>query len=177
MASNVPELQNSFELLKEDLECPVCMDVPESLPIYQCLQGHIICNVCYPKVDNCPVCRVGLSLQIRALTAEKILRKMLTECKHEGCFKLKMDIREHEASCEYALAKCDLCNKKFLTKDLALHFETCTQELSQEVATQFIETIVSEMNVRKSRKHLRQRPRFVATKVSRCPLKTRQFFH
>ena len=46
MASNGPELQNSFELLKEDLECPVCMDVPESLPIYQCLQGHIICNVC-----------------------------------------------------------------------------------------------------------------------------------
>ena len=102
---------------------------------------------------------------------------MLTECKHEGCLKLKMDIKEHEDSCEYAPAKCDLCHKKLSKKDLALHYETCTQELSQEVATQFIETIVSEMNVRMSRKRLRQRPRFVATKVSRCPLKTRHFFH
>ena len=84
MASNGPKLkspnskdktQDSFELIKEDLECPVCRDVPKSLPIYQCLQGHIICNSCYPKLNNCPVCRVILSPQIRALTAEKILQK------------------------------------------------------------------------------------------------------
>ena len=84
MASNGPKLkspnskdktQDSFELIKEDLECPVCRDVPKSLPIYQCRQGHIICNSCYPKLNNCPVCRVILSPQIRALTAEKILQK------------------------------------------------------------------------------------------------------
>ena len=88
MASNGPQLkspnskdktQDSFELIKEDLECPVCRDVPKSLPIYQCLQGHIICNSCYPKLNNCPVCRVILkslfSPQIRALTVEKILQK------------------------------------------------------------------------------------------------------
>ena len=88
MASNVPELQNSFELLKEDLECPVCMDVPESLPIYQCLQGHIICNVCYPKVDNCPVCRVGLSLQIRALTKPVSYTHTGYEGGFRGCVKV-----------------------------------------------------------------------------------------
>ena len=82
MESNAHESQNtkdntqiSFESLKEDLECPVCLDVPKSLPIYQCSQGHIICNFCYPKVNTCPVCRVTLWPQIRALTAEKILRK------------------------------------------------------------------------------------------------------
>ena len=84
MASNGPKLKSptsknkteiTFESLKEDLDCPVCYDVPESLPIYQCTQGHIICNSCYPKLNNCPVCRVILSPQIRALTAEKILQK------------------------------------------------------------------------------------------------------
>ena len=84
MTSNGPKLtspnpenksQITFESLKEDLDCPVCYDVPESLPIYQCTQGHIICNSCYPKLNNCPVCRVILSPQIRALTAEKILQK------------------------------------------------------------------------------------------------------
>ena len=65
----------SFELLKEDLECPVCMEVPTSLPIYQCLKGHIICNSCYPKLYHCPVCRISLTPQVRALLAEKILQK------------------------------------------------------------------------------------------------------
>ena len=86
MASNEPKLKSpnaknktqiTFESLKEDLDCPVCYDVPESLPIYQCLQGHIICNSCYPKLNNCPVCRVNLNkvYKIRALIAEKILQK------------------------------------------------------------------------------------------------------
>ena len=86
MASNGPKLKSpnaenktqiTFESLKEDLDCPVCYDVPESLPIYQCLQGHIICNSCYPKLNNCPVCRVNLNkvYKIRALIAEKILQK------------------------------------------------------------------------------------------------------
>ena len=88
MASNEPNLKSTnvknktqvtFESIKEELECPVCLDVPESLPIYQCLHGHIICNSCYPKLNNCPVCRVILkslfSPQIRALTVEKILQK------------------------------------------------------------------------------------------------------
>ena len=86
MASNGPKLtspnpenksQITFESLKEDLDCPVCYDVPKSLPIYQCTQGHIICNSCYPKLNNCPVCRVNLNkvYKIRALIAEKILQK------------------------------------------------------------------------------------------------------
>ena len=80
MESNGPKntkekTQVSFESLKEDLECPVCMEVPTSLPIYQCLKGHIICNSCYPKLYNCPVCRISLTPQVRALLAEKILQK------------------------------------------------------------------------------------------------------
>ena len=78
MESNGPKntkekTQVSFESLKEDLECPVCMEVPTSLPIYQCLKGHIICNSCY---------RISLTPQVRALLAEKILQKHKGDVPH-----------------------------------------------------------------------------------------------
>ena len=30
--------------LRKDLECPVCFEIPENPPIYQCESGHIHCN-------------------------------------------------------------------------------------------------------------------------------------
>ena len=43
----------------EDLQCPICMELPKTLPIYECAQGHIFCNVCLPSfiVLGCLVCR------------------------------------------------------------------------------------------------------------------------
>ena len=104
--SEEPEnCQNCSNILK-DLECPVCMETPETFPIYQCTQGHIVCNSCYPRVENCPVCRVK-KLPIRALTAEKSLKNLLQECRHQGCSKLKLDIKEHEENCEIAEANAN----------------------------------------------------------------------
>ena len=105
MASNVQEsnAQRGYEMYKEDLECPVCLDLPESFPIYQCMQGHILCNTCFSKLDDCPVCRVELILPIRALTEEKMLRRILKVCKHQGCSKRKLttELEEHEDTCEF----------------------------------------------------------------------------
>eukprot|EP00092_Neocalanus_flemingeri_P000737 GFUD01000781.1.p1 GENE.GFUD01000781.1~~GFUD01000781.1.p1 ORF type:complete len:937 (+),score=231.94 GFUD01000781.1:203-3013(+) len=42
---------------KEDLECPVCLDTA-TIPIYSCLESHLICSSCRPKVVECPECRV-----------------------------------------------------------------------------------------------------------------------
>lgn len=48
------ERNESFEVA-----CPVCLDVP--LPprkIYQCSQGHGICDICLTQIDKkCPTCR------------------------------------------------------------------------------------------------------------------------
>jgi len=56
------------------LDCPVCYELPKP-PVYRCLNGHIICNMCYSRISNCPVCRVLVCKvkPIRNLTAEKFL--------------------------------------------------------------------------------------------------------
>ena len=60
--TNVPDpskkLLNFLIAKKEaELECPVCL-VTASVPIYSCPESHLICNICRPKVTECPECRV-----------------------------------------------------------------------------------------------------------------------
>jgi len=42
--------------IMSELECPICFELSRP-PIYQCPEGHIICNNCRPRVSRCPVCR------------------------------------------------------------------------------------------------------------------------
>ena len=61
-----------------DLECPVCLQLPGSPPVYQCTNGHIHCHTCHPKLKVCPVCRVKFNRgeAIRNLTVGKIIGKI-----------------------------------------------------------------------------------------------------
>ena len=44
--------------LSEELECPVCFQLPRNPPIFQCENGHLICCDCQPKVnETCPQVR------------------------------------------------------------------------------------------------------------------------
>ena len=64
------EAINEATLVK--LECPVCLELPKK-PIYQCSNGHLICQECYPGMKNgCPVCQVKLNKEhpIRNLIAD-----------------------------------------------------------------------------------------------------------
>ena len=46
-----------LEEVKDLLECPVCFDTINSVPIYQCRNGHVVCKNCHPKLETCPICR------------------------------------------------------------------------------------------------------------------------
>ena len=49
---------------KKLLECPVCLEICwPPLKIYQCMQGHILCDSCktHPQLSSCPICRQLLS--------------------------------------------------------------------------------------------------------------------
>ena len=45
-----------IEEKEANLECPVCLETA-TVPIYMCLQSHLICSDCRPSVTCCPVCR------------------------------------------------------------------------------------------------------------------------
>ena len=63
--SPVPQRQNQQYLdsinlkisaKEEELECPVCLET-SSAPIYMCLEQHLICSSCRPRITTCPECR------------------------------------------------------------------------------------------------------------------------
>ena len=106
--------ENTLKDLRKDLECPVCWDTPRRVPIFQCRNGHIICQDCQPKLQtpNCPQCRIpyGNETPIRALTAEKCIRQIPHKCiyANQGCQQPPMaltDLETHERECEFRLAQ------------------------------------------------------------------------
>ena len=67
-------IQVSEEML-QDLRCPVCLEVPQTTPIYQCCEGHIHCKDCHPMLQNCPICRSSIG-ETRALMVEKMVASL-----------------------------------------------------------------------------------------------------
>jgi len=61
------------------LECPVCLDVCKPpLQVWQCPEGHIICESCVdrPELRVCPQCRISLTGQLsRNRALEDLARK------------------------------------------------------------------------------------------------------
>ena len=61
------------------LGCPVCLDTIQSVPIYQCLNGHVVCKNCHPKLKTCPICRDAQlydgPITLRNLKLEEIVKR------------------------------------------------------------------------------------------------------
>ena len=76
MAMSNPN-QNSItdEYIRDLLECPVCMETIDSVPVYECANGHAICKVCIEKLNKCPICRND-SAPVRSLKLENIVQKL-----------------------------------------------------------------------------------------------------
>ena len=114
----------SSEELREDLQCPVCLVIPRSAPIYQCEDGHIHCKKCHPGLQECPICR-GRIGNTRSLMTEKIIAKLPTKCAFAeyGCLeeeKLPQEMLNHEQNCIFRLMKCK-CKEDVPVSDFADH--------------------------------------------------------
>lgn len=49
-----------FQNLKKNLECIICIDIPENAcKIFSCLNGHAICEMCLKRVIECPLCKIS----------------------------------------------------------------------------------------------------------------------
>lgn len=99
----MPDIRSLFE-------CPICFDyaVP---PIYQCQNGHLVCQGCSSKITHCPTCRVPITEpSIRNLQLDRLANTFQFPCKYDfnGCqwksFWYKK--REHEECCEFISYSC-----------------------------------------------------------------------
>ena len=124
MASNSDDWRG---FLMKELECPVCLEVPETTPIFQCSQGHIHCNACHPKLNNCPICRSPIQMDRRNVVAEKMHEKLLQTCRH--CSVRLANIKEHETQCEMALVACSSCQNYVTIRGLAFHIQVLINQL------------------------------------------------
>ena len=105
----------SISEIEDALECVICLEFPKNSPVYQCENGHVLCNACHGRVINCPSCRVRLG-RIRCLAVEKVIAKFGGPCKFSkfGCnARLPHELLpSHETMCDWKPVPCPSPNCK-----------------------------------------------------------------
>ena len=78
------------EYFKDLIECPVCFETIDFVPIYQCQNGHVVCKNCYPKLKKCSICRQIHDGPIRNLKLEEMVERLQLSLS-EGTKKLVLE--------------------------------------------------------------------------------------
>ena len=61
---------------ESDLQCPVCLETAAG-EIFSCIQQHLVCSQCRPRVVECPQCRqLYPPTPIRHRYAEKMVGEL-----------------------------------------------------------------------------------------------------
>ena len=101
--------QHLMGQVKDKLECPVHMEIPQSGPVPVCPNGHLVCKDC--KRDSCPTCRAPMGGG-RSLLAATIIQNIEQKCRFNECeekFYLR-NIAQHAVLVLGALRKFHLLN-------------------------------------------------------------------
>eukprot|EP01066_Platyproteum_vivax_P007919 Platyproteum_vivax@DN3217_c0_g1_i1.p1 len=124
VAPGSPESLRTLELL----ECSVCCDYMQ-IPIYQCKEGHTLCNDCKAKIRSCPTCR-SEDVDIRCRVLERMAESLHeVNCRFAsyGCSsRLKYtEKNEHELKCIHRPFEClhvsDGCSFEGSADELVSH--------------------------------------------------------
>ena len=68
--------QKSIQEKESELECPVCLETAGG-EIFSCVEQHLVCSQCRPRVVECPQCRQPYPpTPIRHRYAEKIAAEL-----------------------------------------------------------------------------------------------------
>ena len=97
------KLESLVGHLEERVNCPVCLELPTSGPIYSCPKGHLVCASCYQgPTSTCPMCRTKM-FETVSLLATSVIENIEHKCRYnaEGCQeRLVMDmLEEHRKAC------------------------------------------------------------------------------
>ena len=114
--------KNLVDKLRERIECPVCLDVPEADPISAFPYGHLICSKCVGV--NCPTCRSKMAVG-KSLLAATVVKNIEHKCRNLGCaqeFPIT-EMKAHRNRCNYRIVTCPatLCEQNVALCYLAEH--------------------------------------------------------
>jgi len=117
---------NICDQLKDKLECPVCLEIPRTGPVYICPNGHFVCKKC--KTEACPTCRDSMGNR-KSLLAVTVLEAIEHKCKFADCedmFSVEK-LGEHEKNCKHRSVECPgKCNEMIALSKLVEHLGTAT---------------------------------------------------
>ena len=129
----VSETMSAAKKLKgmlEDLECPVCFEIPRELPIPACPKGHIVCKRCRENVQTCPTCRADFSPGGVNTLAGILVQKGAHKCKFSeyGCDVLMKSedlTQQHEKTCPERTVRCPytVCKEYVQIKRCGEHYK------------------------------------------------------
>ena len=120
--------RNSVESIKDVIEgCPVCLNICRSKTLYQCENGHVVCDQCYPRLTSkdCPTCRNEM-FKTRNLVSEKLLERLPSPCQYDGCSEEVMldELEKHEKECSFRLVECVYkCKTKAPLNEIMVHMK------------------------------------------------------
>jgi len=96
------------QVLRERVECPVCMDLPTSGPLHSCPNGHLVCSSCYPgPASPCPSCRATMGAT-RSLLAVTVIEAIQHPCGNLGCEEAPAlgEVAGHKGRCGWRPVAC-----------------------------------------------------------------------
>ena len=109
-----------IELLKDQVECPVCLEVPRELPVAICPNGHVVCKSC--KRNSCPKCRAVMGSG-KSLLAGTMIKNLLHMCKFAGCDAMVAHdhLIGHFKICQYREVVCPCSGEVVALNSLKSH--------------------------------------------------------
>jgi len=128
MKKVVKSYNNFLVKIKEHLECPVCLEIPRSGPVFVCPNGHFVCKKC--KRGLCPTCRADMG-DGKSLLAVAVIENIEHKCKFVECEALfaKDKLDAHEKICKHRIVKCphSKCEVEIALSKLVEHLgeKTC----------------------------------------------------
>lgn len=101
-------------LLSAGYKCPVCYDIARP-PIRACVEGHIICSNCLPRLNRqCPLCRRPISTDKQLALSQFAATFVVHPCLYNpsGCAETNFltDIQQHEKICSFRPCSCPFKN-------------------------------------------------------------------
>eukprot|EP00092_Neocalanus_flemingeri_P019040 GFUD01020628.1.p1 GENE.GFUD01020628.1~~GFUD01020628.1.p1 ORF type:complete len:352 (-),score=77.47 GFUD01020628.1:131-1186(-) len=109
--SKVKDLEDKYSnltsKLRDKVECPVCYEVPTTVPVPVCPNGHVVCAACVASQTHCPTCRARM-FHGRSLLAATVIEHIEHKCPNMGCPTLSSlhQLEAHKTVCPHRLVEC-----------------------------------------------------------------------